>query len=257
MHDPVRDYVVGPAWWHEISVREGYSFLSEAFVHDDVSLKGLPAGQDLPVTVIPHGPFVCVPASLSAAKVRAQLDLPPHSKVMIAFGYIRDTKNLDLIIRAMPAFPDVYLLVAGRVSTEGQKPLHFYKNLAREVGVSDRCRWIDRFIDKEEVGNLFEASDLVLLTYSRSFRSASGVLNTAAAYQKPCLASAGQGSLATAVKKYNLGEWVEPDDPRSLAAGIARWLQEPPQPDWKGYYRDHSWSRNAELVASRLRLHEK
>jgi glycosyltransferase involved in cell wall biosynthesis len=255
VHDPVRDYVVGPAWWHRISVRDGYSFLKEAFVHEEVDLEGLPTDMSLPTTVIPHGPFACVPPSLPAEKVRAQLGLPPGSKVMIAFGYIRDSKNLDLVIRAMADFPDIHLLVAGRVSTEGQKPLPYYKDLAGTVGVAERCRWIDRFIEKDEVGNLFEASDLVLMTYSRSFRSASGVLNTAAAYQKPCLASAGQGSLATAVKKYTLGIWIEPDDPAAVKAGIARWLQQPPTPDWDGYNRDHSWKRNAEIVASRLRTH--
>src|ERR1039458_7592062 len=36
LHDPVRNYVAGPAWWHRWSVRAGYSFLSEAFVHEPV-----------------------------------------------------------------------------------------------------------------------------------------------------------------------------------------------------------------------------
>src|SRR5580658_6587793 len=35
LHDPVRDYVVGPKWWHRRSIRSGYSFLSQAFVHEE------------------------------------------------------------------------------------------------------------------------------------------------------------------------------------------------------------------------------
>jgi hypothetical protein len=34
-HDPVRDFVVGPLWWHRWSVRLGYSFMRHVFVHDD------------------------------------------------------------------------------------------------------------------------------------------------------------------------------------------------------------------------------
>ena len=35
-HDPVRDFVVGPGWWHRWSVRLGYSFVRHVFVHDEM-----------------------------------------------------------------------------------------------------------------------------------------------------------------------------------------------------------------------------
>jgi glycosyltransferase involved in cell wall biosynthesis len=206
----------------------------------------------LTTTVIPHGPFEQIPPSESPESVRSRLGLPQDAKVMLLFGYIRDGKNLDLAIKAMGAFRDVHLLVAGSVSTQDQKPLRFYQDLAKSEGVAERCHWIDHFIPATEVGNLFAASDLVLLTYSAAFRSASGVLNTAAAYHKPCLASAGQGSLSSAVKNYQLGIWVEPDSVEAIRTGLAEWLENPPVPDWAGYEEDHSWARNAELVAARL-----
>ena len=37
-HDPVRDFVVGPLWWHRWSVRLGYSFVRHVFVHDDTTV---------------------------------------------------------------------------------------------------------------------------------------------------------------------------------------------------------------------------
>ena len=33
LHDPVRNYRVGPRWWHEWSVREAFSALDTVFVH--------------------------------------------------------------------------------------------------------------------------------------------------------------------------------------------------------------------------------
>ena len=46
-----------------------------------------------------------------------------------------------------------------------------------------------------QVADLFKACDFVLLTYSSDFQSASGVLNTAIAYRRPCLASSGKSNL--------------------------------------------------------------
>jgi glycosyltransferase involved in cell wall biosynthesis len=254
IHDPVRDYVVGPQWWHRWSVAEGYSFLHCAFLHEAVDLDGLPEGLELPTTVVPHGPFPAVEATLTATEARRKYTLPQDAFIMIAFGYIRDTKNLDLVIRAMADVPEAHLLVAGSESTDGQRPVIFYQNLAEETGVADRCFWINRFIDSTEVGDLFEASDIALLTYSKSFRSASGVLNTAVSCRKPCIASSGQGNLSTTVKKYSLGIWVEADDIASLRTGLKRCQSDPPTPDWEAYEKDQSWKRNGELIASSLKI---
>jgi glycosyltransferase involved in cell wall biosynthesis len=256
IHDPVRDYIVGPLWWHRRSVAAGYSFLSEGFIHDAIKLEGLPSGMNLPVTTIPHGPFDVAPTTMSQEQARALYGIPANAQVMIAFGYIRDTKNLDLVIGAMEQFPDFHLLVAGRVSTEGQRPISFYQDLATKVGVNQRCHWIERFIEPEEVGNLFLASDLVLLTYSKSFRSASGVLNVAAAYHKPCLASAGAGSLSSVVRQYGLGIWVEPDSLPALIAGLRGFEACPPSPKWMDYEAEQSWTRAVELILDRFNSHE-
>jgi hypothetical protein len=62
-HDPVRDFVVGPVWWHRWSVRLGYSFARDVFVHDDTAVDfggRKPAG--IRIHQIPHGPYeVAVP----------------------------------------------------------------------------------------------------------------------------------------------------------------------------------------------------
>ncbi len=248
VHDPVRDYQVGPAWWHRRSIADGYSFLSHAFVHDAIELDTVRPMPQLRTTVIPHGFFVFPAASLSREKVREKLGLPIQSKVMLSFGYIRDGKNLDLILQAMVQFPEIHLLVAGTLSSGSQRPVEYYQDLSKQLGIAGRCHWVIGFIPEDEIGNFFAAADLLLLTYSSSFRSASGVLNTAVLYRKSCLASSGQGSLRSAVKKYDLGIWVEPDDPSALKGGIESWQKQPPAPKWEAYEAENSWRRNAELV---------
>lgn len=250
VHDPVRDFVVGPPWWHRQSVALAYSFLREAFLHEEIQLDTVRPMPRLRSTVIPHGSF---PAPKPAgADLRAQLDIPRTARVLLAFGHIRDGKNLHLALEAMRVHPEVYLIVAGDVQTANQKPVSWYRALAEEMGVAGRCRWLTRYIEPAEIGDLFNAADLVLLSYSREFRSASGVLNLAVSYRKPCIASAGEGNLKSVVLQYRLGVWVEPDDAPALAAGMAAALHTELRPEWDRYETENSWQHNAELVLARL-----
>ena len=255
VHDPIRSTRLGPDWWRRRSIAANYSFLSEAFVHDAIELDTVQPVTGLKTTVIPHGPYPAPPATLPRENLRAQLQIPPSGVLMLSFGHLRDAKNLDLVLEAMASQPDAYLLVAGKELSAGQKPAAYYQELAKRLGVADRCRWRIGFVPNEEVGNCFEASDLVLLTYNGGFRSASGVLNVALQYLKPCLASGGVGNLKTSVMKYRLGQWIEPDSPAAIASGLRHWRATTQQSDWAGYARDNSWERNASLVLQRFCSH--
>ena len=252
IHDPVRDFVLGPLWWHRWFVAAAYSFLREAFVHEAIELDTGRPMPNLRTTVIPHGPYRFPRPRRDREQVRAALQIPCSAKVLLSFGHVRDGKNLDLAIRALAGEPRTYLVVAGRVSSSTQKPIEHYQAIAREVGVDTRCRWLIDFIPSDQVGDLFETCDAVLLTYSSSFRSASGVLNAAVAYRRPCIASSGPCNLQSMVVKYGLGVFVEPDDGDAIRRGIQLWLAGMPEPSWDKYERDNAWEKNAEIVCDRL-----
>lgn len=255
IHDPVRQTRIGPHWWHRRSIGAAYSFLAEAFVHDPIALDTVYPVAGLQTTVIPHGPYAFAPAVLPRETIRQQLQIPENGVLLLAFGHLRDAKNLDLVLRAMTAHSNVYLLVAGKELSATQRPGTYYHDLADQLNVADRCRWRIGFVPESEIGNCFEASDLVLLTYNGRFRSASGVLNVAVQYQKPCLASGGDGNLKTSVAKYSLGLWIEPDNVAALSRGLADWHQLSARPDWVGYQRENSWQRNATLMLQRFCSH--
>lgn len=253
VHDPVRDFVLGPVWWHRRSIAAGYSFLSNAFVHEAIALNTVVPMPNLQVTVIPHGPYQFAEPTESAEDTRLRLRLPKTAKVILAFGHIRDGKNLDLILRAIANLPEVYLIVAGKEQSAGQKPAAYYQALAKDLNIGDRCRWQVEFISEETAANLFAAADIVALTYSHIFRSASGVLGVAAHYQTQCLASGGEGALKTAVTKYSLGTWVEPDSWEAIRAGLKQQLYKPPTSQWEDYYAVNSWLINAKQVVKALK----
>jgi len=115
--------------------------------------------------------------------------IKPEQKVFLSFGYVRDGKKLDLAIRALKDVPEAVLVVAGSVASTKDKAFKYYKELANEVGVTDRCRFFEGFISDGEMGKYFSAADFMLLSYSASFHSQSGVLNVAAKGSEadPCL----------------------------------------------------------------------
>ncbi len=112
------------------------------------------------------------------------------------------------------------------------------------------------------MGDIFAACDVVLVTYSAKFRSASGVLNAAVSARKPVLASSGAGPLKTVVGKYHLGVFVEPDDVEEIVRGASKFVpnsatDEPatrhslhatPPPAWYRYECENSWEENARKV---------
>jgi glycosyltransferase involved in cell wall biosynthesis len=252
VHDPVRDYIVGPLWWHRRSITTAYSFVREAFVHEEIQLDTVRPMPGLRTTVIPHGPYHFPEPKESPMSIRKRLRLPDHAYVALSFGHIRDGKNLNLVIQAMTHLPSVHLIVAGKEQSSGQKPIGYYQNLARTLQVHDRCHWIHGHIPEEEVGNLFIVSDLILLTYSRDFRSASGVLNAAVSFRKPCVASSGGGNLRSVVERHQLGWFVEPDNLLALESGIKAALQNEINPQWETYQAENSWVRNAQIVKGKI-----
>lgn len=252
LHDPAREYVVGPAWWHRWSVRLAFDMLDAVFVHthDPVSV---PAAVD--VVWLPYGIHHFPEPTQSAAEVRGALDIPEDAVMLTSFGYVRDNKNIDLVIRAIADLPEIYLIVAGSEQAGGNRPVSYYQELAAELGCADRCRWINRFVSVEDTANLMAASDLSLLVYARRFVSSSAALGVTVNFRKPCLISSGSATTEAVVRQYRLGIWVEPDDVSAIRAGLCDWLENGIVPDWEGYLEDYGWARNARVTEQAILDH--
>lgn len=292
LHDPVRDYQVGPRWWHELCTRMAYWPISIGMVHNR-----LPEPSPVPSTVKVVEVAVGVyefseepesPAAIRAAwgvrneksemlklgkaesrnsadggnaldSGRPTLDSSaPADFVFLAFGFIRDNKNLDLAIRALADCPRAWLVVMGRAQSRKDKPVEFYRNLAEELGVQERVKFFDGFVPDERLGSYFTATDAVLLTYDKTFHSQSGVLNIAARARRPVLASSGDSPLRDSVLKYRTGIFVEPDHLEDLKEGMKKmirgeWRVANGGPDWEGYEAYASWRTNVTRILNAAR----
>lgn len=261
LHDPVRNFVVGPSWWHQLSVRMAYWPINTALVHADPPKESRIPSR-VTVQLLPHGLFELAPPRRSGEEARSEWEIPSDAVVFLAFGFIRDSKNLDLAIRALSANPQAFVIVAGRIQSASlNRPIAFYQQLARDIGVESRVRFRIGSVSDEDVSDLLQAVDAVLLTYSSSFRSQSGVLNAVANARKPLLVSSGSGALQEAVTTFGLGEFVAPDDAQAVCDGMARlvqftrlqrqgkaWPKGAPKMDWDGYCALASWEKNARVV---------
>ena len=247
LHDPVRNYKIGPGWWHQLSVRLAYGPLDFVLVHDKLP-EPSPVPARVRVVQVPHGLYEIRGTPPDRDSVRASWGVRDGRKVFLAFGFVRDGKNLDLAIRALAQVPEAFLVVAGSVASAGDKPFAFYRELAKELGVAARCRFFEGFVADDELGKYFAGADFVLLTYASSFHSQSGVLNIAARARKPVLASAAPSPLIESVEKFKLGISVAPDSLVDIVEGMRQLLLTPPQPRWEDYEGTAAWEDNARGV---------
>ena len=247
LHDPVRNYVVGPLWWHRWSVKIGYWFLDFILVHNALPETSL-VPKRIRVIQVPHGLLEIKGLSVNASEIRQRWGVKPGQKVFLSFGYVRDGKNLDLSIRALVDVPDAFLVVAGSVASSKDKDFDDYRELSARLGVLERCHFVEGFVVENELKQYFEGADFVLLTYSSTFHSQSGVLNIAAKARKPVLASAAPGPLIEAVKKFQLGFVVEPDSFSSITIGMQELIEVPMTSRWEDYEEAASWSLNAQRI---------
>ncbi|MBB3310431.1 glycosyltransferase involved in cell wall biosynthesis [Rhizobium sp. BK196] len=132
---------------------------------------------------------------------------------VLLFGRIFAYKGLKQLIRAeailKDALPNLRITVAGR----GDDPWVF-RPLMGEAGRYDIR---NRFIEDEEVAQLFLDADIVVLPYTEA--SQSGVLNLAAAFGKPVIVT-DVGELRATVQPNGLGMVVPPDNAEELAKAI-------------------------------------
>lgn len=244
LHDPVRGYRVGPAWWHALSVRLAYLPLRFVLVHDRLP-EPSPVPPGVSVVQVPVGVYDLPESPRSREEVRTLWKVGPGQRVFLAFGYLRDEKNLDLALRALRDVPGAFMVIAGAVPSGKDKPFNFYRELAAREGVAGRVVFHEGFVADADLAAYFAGADFVLLTYSATFHSQSGVLNLAARARKPVLASAAPSPMIESVTRFRLGVAVPPDSVAAIVEGMNRLLAEPPPPDSEAYEAAASWTANA------------
>ncbi len=119
-------------------------------------------------------------------------------KVLMTFGLLAPSKGIRHMIEAMPAIvaehPEVRYEVVGAthpnlVRREGEQHRRMLVDLARELGVEEHVRFVDRFVEQEELLDMLQAADIYVTPYLNMAQVTSGTLSYAFAVGKPIIAT--------------------------------------------------------------------
>jgi len=237
--------------------RIGDSFLTKFFMKsidgavvlsDAVQIEVEGFRNDIPVAVAPHPVFDIYGKKLTRNEALSQLNLDPEYSYLLFFGFIRNYKGLDLLLRA---FADkrlrerkIKLLVAGEFY-EDDKP---YRKIVKDSGIDEDVVFIDRFINDTEVSAFFSAADLVVQPYRSATQS--GVTQIAYHFDKPMIVT-DVGGLKETVPHGKCGYVVLPD-PGDIASAIDDFFENQRKADFSENVRKEkerfSWSKVTESI---------
>jgi len=196
--------------------------------------------------------FVCIPIAISGSMeilprstAREQLKLPLDGTILLSFGVTHRQKNYKIIFQAISQLPRNFTFVhAGKI--DHGLPANDPAQLAKEYGCADRTRIVDGFIPQEETKYYFSAANAIILSYTKEFLHASGVLSFATGYNLPVIAS-DVGQLGEIVRTNRLGLTFTPEDPVSLKQAISEFLKLPEseynqmRENLKAFAASYSW----------------
>ncbi len=248
----VMDWFVGHASRIVVMSEHSAKILQECY--------GAEPGQ---VEVIEHGvpdrPF----GRSEAMKRRFGLE---GRKVLLTFGLISPGKCIEVAIAALRRIvisnPETIYVVAGAthprlLAQEGEKYRDELIELADELGIADHIRWVDEYLDIDDLLDLIEAAEIYLTPYSGPAQATSGTLAYAVALGKAVVSTPYQH--ASELLAQDHGVLTPFRDSAAMAEAICKLLSDPvalAALQQRAYRRGRSmtWanfgSRSIELVES-------
>lgn len=156
------------------------------------TIYGVPPGQ---IAVIPHG----APSRplRDTAEFKDLLNLSDR-KTLTTFGLLSPNKGVETVIAALPAIreacPEVMYLVIGAthphlLRDEGEKYRDSLKAMAADLGVEGNIRFINRFINDNDLIDILQASDVYVTPYLTETQITSGTLSYALALGRPIVST--------------------------------------------------------------------
>lgn len=193
-------------WLIRYFVRSVDRFVAmSASVRDDC-LSFLPPSRKDCVALTVHPLYDNFGQAVPKDEARKSLGLPQDATILLFFGFIRDYKGLDLLMKAYAKVQkakndvqrDLLLVVAGEFYNNGEQ----YKTLERELQLEGQIAWHTDFIPDERVRYYFSAADLIVQPYKSATQS--GVTQIAYHFERPMLVT-NVGGLAEIVPDGKVG----------------------------------------------------
>lgn len=190
---------------------DGFIAMSDSVLHD---LEKFDSKK--PKVFSPHPLFDNFGEAVKKPEAYEKLGLEINTEYILFFGFIRDYKGLDLLLKAMADERvrklNLKLIVAGEFYTQA-KP---YWDLITELNIADKLMMRTDFIPDNEVRYFFCAADMVVQPYKHATQS--GVTQICYHFDRPMLVT-NVGGLPEIVPNGKVGYVVEPE-PKAIADAL-------------------------------------
>lgn len=182
------------------------------------------------ITVIPHGVPDRRYVDPASAKGRFGLE---GRKVVMTFGLLAPDKGIRHMIEAMPSVvadhPDAFYVVIGAthpnlIRHEGEALRESLAALAETLGVADNIRFVDTFLEQDDLLDWLEAADVYVTPYLNLSQITSGTLSYAVSLGKPVVST--PYVHASELLADGHGVLVPPRDSAALAAAVSGLLSD-------------------------------
>lgn len=206
-----------------------------------------------PTLFCPHPLYDNFGKPVSKTEAKKHLGLDSGYSYILFFGFIRDYKGLDLLLKAfaderLRVYP-MKLLVAGEFYTD-IKP---YIDLIDQLHLREKVIMHNEFIPDSAVSDYFSASDLVVQPYKSATQS--GVTQIAYHFNKPMIIT-NVGGLGEFVPDGKVGYVVEPSVPE-IASSILRFFDEKKEDEFSANAavekQKYSWDNMVNAIESLVR----
>jgi glycosyltransferase involved in cell wall biosynthesis len=200
-----------------------------------------------PAQLVQHPLYDNFGDAISKIEARRFLGLNENDKIVLFFGFIRQYKGLDLLLKAMAderiKKGNIRLLVAGEFYEDDKA----YLQLIQENNLQEHVILKTNFIPDSEVKYYLCSGDCVVQPYKNATQS--GVTPLAYHFEKPMIVT-NVGGLPSLVPHEKVGLVCEPD-PKSIADSILRFYQLGEQyfiPHLRTEKQKYSWSKLTEAI---------
>lgn len=187
-------------------------------------------------------------APLEKDEARKILGIPENKKVLLFFGFIRDYKGLDLLIKAFGKLgKDYHLLIAGESYGSFEK----YQQLINHSPNQENIHPFVEYISDNRVPQFFSAADACVLPYKSATQS--GITNISYHFNLPLIAT-DVGGLRETIKHEKTGFIVNEATEESINKGIESFFQLKKNIDFKKHIeeikKELSWKSFADAIVS-------
>jgi glycosyltransferase involved in cell wall biosynthesis len=154
--------------------------------------------------------------------------------VLLLSGLISQNKGVEYVIEALPRiaeeFPEILFVIAGQthpeiLKKEGEKYRNSLKKLAVALGVEKNVKFINKYLELQELLTLYEKCDIYLTPHTDPQQITSGTLAYALGMGKACIST--DYPYAREMLANNRGIIVDFNNSEQIAEAVLKILRNP------------------------------